>query len=108
MASINVKITATLQDFSTFADELGYLAEVQKSPAEIAALPEGYTIQDTLMPNPQSKTDFLIEYFKRITVNELARVKIANIQRQVNEAKEVEKVAMRTAIEGAVSVIANP
>jgi hypothetical protein len=104
MASINVTITASVQDFSTFADELGYLTEVQKSPAEIAALPEGHTIQDTLMPNPQSKTDFLIEYFKRITVTELARVKIANIQRQVDATKEAEKAAMRTAIEGAVSV----
>lgn len=97
-------MTASLAEFSTFADELGYQAMVSKSIEEIALLPQPVSIQDTLKPNPQSKTDFLLEYFKRITVTELARVKIANIQREVDTAKEAEKVAMRTAIEGAVSV----
>lgn len=104
MAKINIAITASLAEFSTFADELGYQAMVSKSIEEIALLPQPVSIQDTLKPNPQSKTDFLLEYFKRITVTELARVKIANIQREVDTAKEAEKVAMRTAIEGAVSV----
>lgn len=106
MATINVAITASTQDFSVFADELGYQTEVLKTPEELALLTEPISIQDRLKPNPQSKTDFLREYFKTITVNELARVKIANIQRQVDQAKEAEKVAMRTAIEGAVSVTA--
>lgn len=104
MATINIGITATLQDFSVFADELGYQAQVMKTPAEIALLVEPISVQDRLKPNPQNKTDFLLEYFKRITVNELARVKIANIQRQVDATKETEKAAMRTAIEGAVNV----
>lgn len=104
MATINIAINATLQDFSTFADELGYQDVVSKTPEELALLVEPISIQDRLKPNPQSKTDFLFEYFKRITVTELARVKINNIQRQVDEAKEAEKVAMRTAIEAAVTV----
>lgn len=107
MAKINVAITATLAEFSTFADELGYQAMVSKSPEEIALLPQPVSIPDTLMPNPQSKTDFLLDYFKKVTVNELARVKIANIQRQVDEAKETEKVAMRTTIGNAVVVTAS-
>ncbi len=107
MASINITVTASTQDFSVFADELGYSTEVLKTPEELALIPEPRSIQDTLKPNPQSKTDYLIEYFKRITVTELARVKIANIQRQVDNAKEAEKVAMRTAIEGAVNVTAS-
>ena len=104
MAKINIAITATLQEFSTFADELGYQTMVSKSPEELALLPEPISIQDRLKPNPQSKTDFLLEYFKKITVGELARVKIANIQRQVDSTKEAEKEAMRVAISNAVNV----
>lgn len=104
MAKINIGITATLAEFSTFADELGYQAQVSKSEAELALLSEPISIQDRLKPNPQTKTEFLIEYFRRITVNELARVKITNIQRQVDLAKEAEKEAMRTAISNAITV----
>lgn len=94
MAIINIAIEASLQDFSIFADELGYMPMVI---LEVGAEP---------IPNPKSKEAFLLEYFKRVTVTELARVKIANIQRQVDVAKEAEKVAMRTAIEGVVTVTA--
>ena len=104
MAKINISIEASLQDLSVFADELGYQTQVMKSPEELALLVEPISIQDRLKPNPQSKTNFLLEYFKRITTTELARVKIANIQRQVDEAKEVEKEAMRVAISKAVTV----
>jgi len=106
MATINIAITATNPEFSVFADELGYQTEVTKSPEEIALLVEPISIQDRLKPNPQSKTDFLLEYFKRVTTTELARVKINNIQRQVDEAKEAEKEAMRVAIGNAVAVTA--
>lgn len=104
MATINISINATIEDFSTFADELGYQALVSKTQAEIALLPKPVEIQDTVKANPQSKTDFLLEYFKNTTTVELARVKMANIQRAVDTAKEAEKIAMRTAIESAVTV----
>jgi len=104
MAKINISIEASLQDFSVFADELGYLTEVSKSPEELALLEEPIALEDRVKPNPQSKTDFLLEYFKRITTTELARVKIANIQREVDLAKEAEKEAMRVAISNAVTV----
>jgi len=107
MAKINVAITASLAEFSLFADELGYQTQVTKTPEELALLVEPISIQDRLKPNPQSKTDFLLEYFKTITTTELARVKIANIQRQVDNDKEAEKEAMRVAISNAVVVTAN-
>lgn len=107
MAKINIEITATNPEFSTFADELGYPLEVFKTPEEMALIPEPWTTQDRLKPNPQSKTDFLLAYFKRITTTELAKVKIANIQRQVDQAKEAEKEAMRVAIGNAVVVNAS-
>ena len=56
------------------------------------------------MPNPQDKTAFLLEYFKNITTTELARVKIQTIQNAVNTQKELDKVAMKTAISNAVTV----
>jgi len=104
MSEINIKITASLQDFSTFADELGYLTEVSKSPEEIALLVEPISIQDRLKPNPQTKTQFLEEYFKTITVNELYRKKANVIDTQVNAAKEAEKAALKGAITSAVGV----
>lgn len=107
MAKINIQITATTQEFSTFADELGYQTHVLKSPVELALLPEPIALEDRIKLNPQSKTDFLLEYFKKITVDELAKVKIANIQRQINQAKETEKATLRTAIEGVVNVTAS-
>ncbi len=107
MATINIAITATLPEFSTFADELGYQTHVSKTPEELALLVEPIAVQDRIKVNPQSKTDFLLEYFKRITTTELAKVKIANIQRVVDQAKEAEKEAMRVAISNAVVVTAN-
>lgn len=106
MAKINIAITATLAEFSTFADELGYQMMVAKTAEELALLPQPVSIQDSIKPNPQSKTDFLLEYFKRITVSELARVKITNIQNQIDIAREAEKAAMRVTIGNAVSVTA--
>ena len=104
MAEINIKITASLQDFSIFADELGYLSEVFKTPEELALLEEPISIQDRLKPNPQTKTQFLEEYFKTITVNELYRKKAGVIDAQVNDAKEAEKVALKAGITNAVGV----
>jgi hypothetical protein len=82
MATINIAITASVSDFSTFADELGYQDTIFKTPEELAILVEPISIQDRLKPNPQDKTAFLLEYFQ----------------------KEAKKVAMRTAINSAVSV----
>lgn len=104
MAEINIKITASLQDFSTFADELGYLSEVEKTPEELALLPEPIALEDRIKPNPQTKQQFLEEYFKRITVGELYRRKAQVIDVQVNQAKETEKTNLKTAIEAAVGV----
>jgi len=104
MSEINIKITASLQDFSVFADELGYLTEVAKTPEELALLIEPIALEDRVKPNPQSKQQFLEEYFKRITVGELYKRKAQVIDVQVNQAKETEKSNLKTAIEAAVGV----
>ncbi len=104
MSTINITITAQASDFSTFADELGYQDLVGKSPEEIALLVEPISIQDRLKPNPQSKQQFLEEYFKNLTVNELYRQKARVIDAQVNSTKEAEKASLKLGIAGAVGV----
>ena len=104
MSTINITITAQQSDFSIFADELGYQAQVLKSPEELALLVEPISIQDTLKPNPLSKQQFLEEYFKTVVVGELYRKKAGVIDAQVNSAKEIEKTNLKAGITGAVSV----
>ena len=104
MSEINIKITATAQDFSVFADELGYLTEIDKTPQELSLLTPPISIQDRLKPNPQTKQQFLEEYFKQITVQELYKRKAQVIDTQINDAKITEKTNLKTSIEAAVAV----
>lgn len=104
MSQINIKITAPAQDFSVFADELGYPTEVLKSPEELALLTEPISIQDRVKPNPQTKQQFLEEYFKSIIVQELYRKKAGVIDAQVNSGKEVEKATLKTVLTSVVGV----
>jgi hypothetical protein len=104
MSTITININADVNDFSIFADELGYLTEVSKSPEEIALLVEPIAIQDRIKPNPQTKQQFLEEYFKKVVVAELYRRKAGVIDAQVNSVKEAEKVALKGVLEGVVGV----
>lgn len=104
MSEINIKITATPQDFSVFADELGYQDMVSKTPEEIALLVEPIALEDRIKPNPQTKQQFLESYFKTVTVGELFRRKAQVIDVQVNDAKNTEKANLKAAIEAAVGV----
>jgi hypothetical protein len=104
MASINIKVTATMQEFSTFADELGYQTEVLKSPEELALLAEPISIQDRIKPNPQNKQQFLETYFNALVADELYKQKARVIDAEINAAKQAEKEAIRTTLRGKVSV----
>lgn len=92
MATIDIKITATMAQFSTFADELGYMTMVIE---EIDSEP---------IPNPETKQAFLERKMKEIVVQELFRRKAMEVDRQVREEKIAEKEVLRTGIESAVSV----
>ena len=104
MAEINIKITAQPADFDQFANELGYLTEVSKTAEELALLQEPIAIQDTIKPNPQTRTEFVQAYLKNVVIDELYRKKAGVIDAQVNATKETEKATLRTAITSAVSV----
>lgn len=104
MAEINIKITAGLQDFSVFTDELGYTPEVSKTPEELALLTEPIALQDRVKPNPENKQQFLERKMKEIVVGELFKRKAQVIDAQINDAKIAEKAVLRTAIESTVGV----
>ena len=104
MSTINITITAQPADFIQFADELGYLTEVSKTSEELALLQEPIALQDRIKPNPQTKQQFLEEYFKRVVVDELYRKKAGVIDAQVNNAKEAEKAALKGVLSGVVGV----
>ena len=96
MASVNIKIQATIAQLSTFADELGYLTNVA-----VGEEPDGTTIMGA---NPQTKQEFLAEYFKVVTVNELAKVKVQAIDREIRDQRVADKEAIKTAIANTVTV----
>ena len=104
MSEINIKITADLQDFLIFANELGYQTEVSKTPEELALLTEPIALEDRVKPNPENKQQFLERKMKEIVVGELYKKKASVIDGQINDAKIAEKAALKTAIEGVVGV----
>lgn len=104
MSTITIKITAPESEFITLASELKYQDLVSKTEEELALLVEPIAIQDRLKPNPQSKQAFVEEYFHKINVQELYRHKALIIDNQVNEAKVVEKAALKAVIDGVVTV----
>lgn len=104
MSTINITITADVADFIQFADELGYQTEVSKTPEELALLTEPIAIQDRIKPNPQTKQQFLEEYFKNVVVTELYRKKAGVIDAQVNSVKEAEKASLKSVLAGVVGV----
>ena len=94
MAKINIVIDATQEDFSTFADELGYMAEVTDLVDNVL----------TVTPNPQNKQQFLEAYFKRVVVEELYRRKAAVIDQQTIDTRAAEKEALKSVITSVVGV----
>lgn len=95
MATVNIAITATKTQLSKFADELGYQEFIGQAGAD-------GTI--TVIPNPQDRKAFLQEYFKTITVEELAKVRIRVIDKEIRDQREADKQAYRDQVSAAVNV----
>lgn len=91
MTTINIAITATLTQFSEFADELGYMSEI--ADAELNPI-----------PNPQSKEDFLVEFLNKSTVDTLSAVRLRAIDQEIRDLRIADKATIVTGIEGAVNV----
>lgn len=95
MATINISITAPSNQLNKFADELGYFPKVLDE-------------NDVVVDNPQNRQSFLQDYFKQLTVNELARVRIKAIENAVRDERETEKQALRTSLNSNVTATFTP
>ena len=96
MTTINIAVTATNTQFSTFANELGYMIEVVSGTNPDSS--------PKVIPNPQTKQEFLMEFMKNSTVKQLSKVRLEVIDQEVRYQREVDKATVTTGIEGAVNV----
>lgn len=90
MSTLNVAVTAPLQEFITIVNELGYQEFVLSGASVI--------------PNPESQEDFLKRYVKELIAKDFTRAKIKAIDNAIRDERTAEKEALKTAIAGAVNV----
>lgn len=96
MAKLTFEVDATVQEFSDFADRLGYMSEV------VTGLGEGGV--PILAPNPEGKDAFLLRVLKEQISNTFYTPFVRDIDTQVRDTREAEKEAMRETIRQRVTV----
>lgn len=99
MSTLNVTVTAPVQEFITIVDELGYQTFVGAIDPE--------TNQPTTIPNPETQQAFLERYVKTLIVTDFTRAKVKAIDNAVRDERTAEKEALKTAIGNAISVTFN-
>lgn len=100
MSTLNVAVTAPLQEFITIVDELGYQTMVARPNAETGLV--------EVVPNPENQQTFLQNYVKKLIVDDFTKVKIKAIDNAIRDERTAEKEALKTAIANAVSVTFTP
>lgn len=96
MSKLTTTVTAPLNEFITIANELGYQEFVPSLNTTTGAT--------EVTPNPVDRRAFLQNYFKAITVNELAKVRLRAIEQAVLDERTAEKEAVRASLNNAVAV----
>jgi len=96
MAKLVFEVEATLAEFSDFADRLGYLSVVTTGFEE-----DGTPIT---APNPESKQDFLLRTLKESIAGVFYKPYIFDIDKQVGDAREAEREAVRNDVRSRVTV----
>lgn len=91
MATINIQITAPVSAFNTYADELGYTTEILDR-------------NGGLIPNPETKQQFLARRVKEITATALAGYKQRAVDATKNEEARVEKATIERQVLAAITV----
>jgi hypothetical protein len=97
MSSLNVTVTAPLQEFITIVNELGYQTMIARPNAETGLI--------EVVPNPENQQTFLEKYVKKLIVDDFTKVKIKAIENAVRDERTAEKEALKTAIGNAISVV---
>lgn len=95
MSSLNFTITATQAQFNNFADRLGYMSEVRNE-------------LDMPMPNPESRSAFLVRVMKERVSEEFYSPFIRDIDTQINTSRDAEKETMRNDIRNRVAASFTP
>jgi hypothetical protein len=96
MAKLVFEVEATLQEFSDFADRLGYMSVVTTGIDE-----DG---QPITAPNPENKQDFLLRVLKEEIAKVFHQPFTSDIDRAVRDTREAEKEAIRESIRQRVTV----
>lgn len=96
MAEINIKITATIAQLEAYADKLGY--------QEFVSVLDSNTSETTTTPNPQTRQSFLQNYFKWFVVEELAKVDVRAIEKEIRDQREADKQVVKDVISNAIAV----
>jgi predicted metal-dependent RNase len=96
MAKLVFEVEATLQEFSDFADRLGYSSVVINGLDA-----EGKPIT---IPNPENKQDFLLRVLKEEIAKVFYNPFTSDIDKAVRDTREVEKESLRENIRQRVTV----
>jgi hypothetical protein len=94
MAKLTFEVTATVAEFSNFADRLGYMAEISN-------LVEGQVV---VSPNPETKQDFLLRVLKEQIATTFYNPFVQDIDREVRDERDVEKETLKDNIRNRVAV----
>jgi hypothetical protein len=96
MSTLNFTVTATVEEFSDFADRLGYMSVVTTG-LDTAGQP--FT-----EPNPEGKDAFLLRIMKEQIATTFYQPFVRDIETQVRDTREAEKEAMREIVRSRVGV----
>jgi hypothetical protein len=96
MAKLTFEVTATVKEFSDFADRLGYMSEVTTALND-----DGTPIT---APNPESKQDFLLRVLKEQIAGTFYSPLVQDIDKAVRDTREAEKEALKANIRERVAV----
>ena len=96
MAKLVFEVEATLQEFSDFADRLGYMSVVTTGFDE-----QGNPITE---PNPESKQDFLLRILKESIAGVFYKPYVFDIDKEVADAREADREAVRNDVRSRVTV----
>jgi hypothetical protein len=96
MVKLVFEVEATVQEFSDFADRLGYMSVV------ITGIGEGG--QPINEPNPETKQDFLLRVLKEELAKIFHQPLTSDIDKAVRDTREAEKEALRENIRQRVTV----
>lgn len=96
MASINIKITAPASALGNYADDIGYVDQVQTSMDE--------NNNPVFGTNPESKQDFLARRIEEILASSLAQQASRGIRQQKEVEYKTETATLVEQIKGATTV----